>query len=407
MSQLRVRLKDVAKRIQYGYTASASDDESIGPKFLRITDIVPDQIDWLNVPFCPIEENLFDKYALHSGDIVIARTGNTTGYAKLIREEQRAIFASYLIRVQLDERKADPGFVGRLVESNAYKQFVNSQKGGAAQGNANAQVLTLFEFILPPLQIQHKIASILSAYDDLIENNRRRMALLEESARLLYREWFVHLHFPGHARTRITDGVPKGWKQTNLIDVCASLEDGDWIESKDQGGEDYRLLQISNIGMNDFVETGNLRFISEETYRRLNCREIKPGDILISRMPTPIGRAWLVSEMPWKMVTAVDVAILTTDPASADSYFLLYHLNSPSNIAHCERRAVGATRPRIARRELAGTPVLLPPASLQRQFRDIVMPINEQRTCLNRQNQKLRAARDLLLPRLISGEIAP
>ena len=259
---------------------------------------------------------------------------------------------------------------------------------------------------IPPTSVQDRIADVLSAYDELMENNRRRMGLLEEAARLLYQEWFVRLRFPGHEHARITNGIPEGWENKTLIEVCGSLEDGDWIETKDQGGEDYRLLQISNIGMNDFVETGNFRFISEETFQRLNCREVKPGDLLISRMPTPIGRAWLVTEMPWKMVTAVDAAILTTDDTVADRYFLLYHLNSPSSIDHCERRAGGATRPRVARRELAGIPALLPPVSLQREFRDIVKPINEQRTNLYRQNHKLRDARDLLLPRLMSGEIA-
>ena len=125
--------------------------------------------------------------------------------------------------------------------------------------------------------------------------------------------------------------------------------------------EDYRLLQISNIGVNEFVETGNIRFVTEETFRRLNCREVLAGQILISRMPKPIGRAWLVTEMPWRMITAVDVAIVTPNLDVADPYFLTYFLNSPENLEHCERRAVGATRPRVARRELASLPLLLSP----------------------------------------------
>jgi type I restriction enzyme S subunit len=123
-------------------------------------------------------------------------------------------------------------------------------------------------------------------------------------------------------------------------------------------------------------------------------------------MPKPIGRAWLVTEMPWKMITAVDGAILVPNPDIADPYFLVHHLNSPENIELCERRAVGATRPRISRRELASLPVLLPSPNLQRSFREIVQLLNLQRANLYRQNEKLRAARDLLLPRLMNGEIA-
>jgi type I restriction enzyme S subunit len=214
------------------------------------------------------------------------------------------------------------------------------------------------------------------------------------------------LPLPGHEHTRILDGIPQGWERKTLIDVCGDLQDGDWIESKDQGGDDYRLLQVSNIGVNEFLETGNMRFISEETFRRLNCREVKPGQLLISRMPTPIGRAWLVTEMPWKMVTAVDVTILTANDDIADRYFLLHHLNSAETLQQSEGRAVGATRPRIARREFARIPVTVPPSPWQREFRDVVRPMNELRARLYQQNQKLRAARDLLLPRLMSGEMA-
>ena len=89
---------------------------------------------------------------------------------------------------------------------------MKSQVGGAAQPNANAKVLGRFSFTLPPRRDQHRIADILSAYDDLIENNRRRIALLEQAARELYREWFVRLRFPGHESTRIVDGLPEGWE---------------------------------------------------------------------------------------------------------------------------------------------------------------------------------------------------
>jgi type I restriction enzyme S subunit len=106
------------------------------------------------------------------------------------------------------------------------------------------------------------------------------------------------------------------------------------------------------------------------------------------------------------MITAVDVAIAVANEDVADAYFLTYFLNSPASLEHCERRAVGATRPRIARRELSALPILLPPRRLQLHFREYVEPLNVQRALVYRQNEKLRTARDLLLPRLMSGEIA-
>jgi type I restriction enzyme, S subunit len=293
----------------------------------------------------------------------------------------------------IDFKGNRPRFVAYLLRN----VLANYQSDKAAVPGVNRNVLHELKVRYPDEACQERILGTLSAYDDLIENNRRRMALLEDAARQLYREWFVRLRFPGHEHTRTTKGVPQGWERRVFADACESLEDGDWIETKDQGGQDYRLLQISNIGMNAFVETGNFRYIT--------CRELLAGHILIARMPKPIGRAWLVTEMPWRMITAVDGAIAVASAEVADPYFLTYFLNSRSSLDHCEQRAVGATRPRIARRELATLPLLLPPRRLQEHFRGFAEPLNQQRAVLYRQNEKLRAVRDLLLPRLIGGEI--
>lgn len=343
----------------------------------------------------------------YPGDVVFTQRG-TLGQVGVIPIESR--YRRYLIsqsqmKLTVNSAVADARFVYYFFRHPETVQVIKNHALISGVPHINLGILRDFEIPIPPIESQHRIVAMLSAYDNLIENNRRRMALLEEAARLLYQEWFVRLRFPGHEHTRIVDGVPEGWQIESLGRICASLEDGDWIELKDQGGDDYRLLQISNIGMNDFVETGNLRFISDETFRRLHCREVKRGDILISRMPSPIGRAWYVSDMPWRMVTAVDAAILRADDRVADRFFLTYHLNSPVNIELCERRAVGATRPRISRRELAEVPVLVPPIPLQREFRQVVEPANDLRAILYRHNEKLCVARDQLLPRLMSGEV--
>ena len=143
-----VALADICESVRYGYTASANEQE-VGPRFLRITDIVPDLIAWDSVPFCEIDDSSKERFALDVGDIVVARTGATVGYAKLIRDSVDAVFASYLVRFRVDRKKADPGFVGRIVESTIFKNFIKSQVGGAAQPNANAQVLGCFQFRLP------------------------------------------------------------------------------------------------------------------------------------------------------------------------------------------------------------------------------------------------------------------
>jgi type I restriction enzyme S subunit len=379
-----------------------------GPVFLGIKNITDDgRLDLSEIRHVSEEEypRWTRRVTPQPGDVVFTYEATLHRYA-LIPDGFQGCLGRRVALVRPDPAQVDSRYLLYFFLSLGWRQLIESNViTGATVDRVPLERFPTFPVALPRLRVQQKIAEILSAYDELIENNWRRMALLEEVARQLYREWFNRLRFPGFEHTRITDGVPEGWRRIALAEACESLEDGDWVESKDQGGEDYRLLQISNIGINEFVETGNFRFVSEETLKRLNCREILAGQILISRMPKPIGRAWLVTEMPWRMITAVDVAIVAPNLDIADPYFLTYFLNSPENLEHCERRAVGATRPRVARRELASLPLLLPPRLLQRNFREAAEPLNQQRANLYRQNGKLGTARDLLLPRLMSGEI--
>ena len=158
-----------------------------------------------------------------------------------------------------------------------------------------------------------------------------------------------------------------------LGDLCSSIEDGDWIESKDQGGEDFRLLQVGNVGVGVFRETGNYRFVSAETFGRLRCRELRVGDVLVSRMPDPVGRAWHIRRaLPWKSITAVDVAIVSPNPAKLDPAYCAYFLNSPQNLDHARARAGGTTRLRITRRDLATFPIPVPPLAEQRRIASIL-----------------------------------
>ncbi len=240
-----VILREICDSINYGYTASAKP-EPIGPKFLRITDIVPNRIDWSSVPYCGISEKSLSKYLLEKDDIVIARTGATTGYAKQIKTDHQAVFASYLVRIRINP-KYDSRYVGFVVESNEYKRFIQLNLGGAAQPQANAQVLTSFPIPLPPLPTQRKIAAVLSAYDDLIENNTRRIKILEDMAQTLYQEWFVHFRFPGHENVPIVESelglIPEGWEVKRLADLVETQYGYTESASEDEvGPKGVRIL---------------------------------------------------------------------------------------------------------------------------------------------------------------------
>ena len=382
---------------QYGFTASAVED-AVGPKFLRITDIVPDSIDWNAVPYCKIDDSLVEKYRLEPGDIVIARTGNTTGYARLIRDDVKAVFASYLVRLKLNRKIAEPAFVGRLMESQVYRSFVESIKGGAAQGNANAKTLTLFRFRLPPISTQEKIADMLSAYDDLIENNRRRIQLLEQSARLLYKEWFVLLRFPGHEHVKVVDGVPKGWEKKMAFDVMEILSGG----TPKTVVADYWDGNIPFYTPKDSTDTAYV-YETEKTITEVglkNCSGARyPKDTVFITARGTVGNLNL-AQVPMAINQSC-YALVAKEPLT--QYFLYYSLLA--GMEQLRSRASGAVFDAVVKDTFKLIPFLLPSELLIRNFTNEATPVLGQIENLLSQNRKLKQARDLLLSRLMSGEI--
>ena len=350
------------------------------------------------------------SHVLRQGDIVFGRKGAVERHV-FVRQEQDGWFqGSDCLRLRLNAGRLHPLFASYFFLTPEHQRWMMNQcSHGATMASLNQEILERIELPLPPLPTQRRIAGILSAYDDLIENSQRRIKILEEMARRLYREWFVHFRFPGHEGCRLVDSplgeIPEGWEVRRLDEVCRSIQDGDWIETKDQGGEDYRLLQISNIGVGEFIETGKFRYVTQETFSRLRCNEIVPGDLLVARMPTPIGRGWLATKMPWRMITAVDVAIIRAEPLMLHPLFLVRAWNEGSNLMRIAAQASGTTRLRITRRELASMEFVIPPLSVQHQFAETARSTSAMIEVLQGQIQNLRRTRDLLLPRLLSGQI--
>jgi type I restriction enzyme, S subunit len=386
--------------VRYGYTASASAD-ACGPRFLRITDIVPETINWDSVPFCEIDDADKKRFALDVGDIVVARTGATVGYAKLIREPIDAVLASYLVRFRVDPKIADPGFVGRMVESSVYKDFVKSRVGGAAQPNANAQVLGSFEFRLPTRHEQERIASILSAYDDLVENNRRRMALLEEAARQLYREWFVRLRFPGHEHTPITNGLPEGWERGTLGSIVAVQSGFAFKSSTYLELGKYGIVTIKNVHDGDFIMQVD-SFLDDLPEKLPTHCQLATGDILLS-LTGNIGRVCLVVGDYYLLNQRVAKLVPREDISRAFTYFTFRESAVQKRL---EAISYGVAQQNLSPVKMCGIAFVLPPTRFIRQFANVAESVIDQLLVLKQQNEKLRAARDLLLPRLMSGEIA-
>ena len=395
-----VSLREVCESVRYGYTASASLDKN-GPKFLRITDIVSQGINWNSVPYCAGSESALDKYRLQFGDIVVARTGATVGYAKQIRKSENAVFASYLVRFRVNSEIAEPRFVGHLVESDVYRQYVKSQVGGAAQPNANAKVLGRFSFILPPRRVQRRIADILSAYEDLIENNRRRIVLLEQAAREFYREWFVRLRFPGFEAAKIIEGVPVGWVRRHLSELMTTQYGHTASATEVPIGP--KFLRGKDINKTSYIDWSAVPYCSHDG---LDMRKyaLRSGDLVVVRMADP-GKVAIV-ESAVNAVFASYLVRISPRPGVAIPPVYLFHVLSHDRYqGFISRASGGSTRKSASAKLLLDFKILVPPLDVMARFERGVEPLRKQIQTILEQNAVLRQARDLLLPRLMSSQI--
>jgi type I restriction enzyme S subunit len=242
---------------------------------------------------------------------------------------------------------------------------------------------------------------VLAAYDQLIENNRRRMALLEQAARELYREWFVRLRFPGHEHTPITNGIPGGWENIYLGDAVDTQYG--YTETATSEPVGPKFLRGTDINKAAFIDWSTVPYcpIDEILHRKYRLRV---GDIVIIRMADP-GKVAII-ERDIDAVFASYLIRMVPSDERLTPYYLFYVLSSDAYQGFVSGVSTGSTRKTASAPLLSDFYLLLPPQTLLRTFEDFIRPLRQQITGLLRQNEKLRAARDLLLPRLMSGEIA-
>lgn len=158
------------------------------------------------------------------------------------------------------------------------------------------------------------------------------------------------------------------WKTFKLKEICSVFTDGDWIETKDQSAEGIRLVQTGNVKIGKFADRRDkARYISKATFKRLNCTEVMEGDILVSRLPEPVGRACVIPELQEKAITAVDCTVIRTNDNVSPRY-LNYYMQSPQYFSLVQEKVTGATRQRISRKNLGEVLVSLPPLAEQQRI---------------------------------------
>ena len=252
-------------------------------------------------------------------------------------------------------------------------------------------IIEKFSVPRPSITTQKSIVEILSQYDNLIENNQRRIALLEEAARQLYKEWFVRFRFPGHEHVPIIYGVPEGWKCRRLIDL-AEITMGQSPKSKfyNEDGDGMPFHQgVTNFGF---------RYVSHRTFCTKPIRLSRAGDILFS-VRAPVGRINM-TEKPIVLGRGLSAMRSRTGHQS----FLFYQLKS--YFFREDMVGGGAIYAAVSKNQLENQELLSPPENLEDQFDELATGNDEQIRTLTQSNEQLSRARDILLPKLMSGEIA-
>jgi type I restriction enzyme S subunit len=263
------------------------------------------------------------------------------------------------------------------------------------------ELFSKFPARIPPAEIRERIGSVLSAYDDLIENNLRRIKLLEESTRQLYKEWFVRLHFPGYEHTKLIEGVPEGWERKTLSEASESVNYG-YTESAQTEEVGPKYLRITDI-VPSFIDWSTVPYcpITERKKEKFSLRE---GDIVVARTGATVGYAKRLNKRHPEAVFASYLVRFRLSP-KVSSIFIGTFIESDDYKAYVKSRIGGAAQPNANAKVLGDVKILIPSHQLQKEFDEIVSKLIDQKEILQIQNQKLKQTRDLLLPKLMSGEV--
>ncbi len=397
MSWKKAKLSECCQSISDG-DHQAPPKSNKGIPFVTISNIKDNSFDFTNCMHVPQSyyDNLLAKRKPQKGDILYSVVGSF-GIPVLMKENVKFTFQRHIAILRPNPHIVEPAYMYYSMLSKAFFLQADAAAIGAAQRTISLSSLQNLTINLPDLPTQRRIASILSAYDNLIENNRRQIKLLEEAAQRLYREWFVELRFPGHESVKVVDGVPEGWMKGTVDNIVKLLSGYPFKSSEYVSSGKYRLITIKNVKDGEF-SPDNVDYIDQLPDKVPSHCILTEGDILLS-LTGNIGRVCIVNGYDYLLNQRV-AKLQTLHPAYAYCMFrskeMLNKMTALSNgVAQQNLSPIRAEKIRI----------LIPSSNLLFQFKNIVEPIISQIILLNNQITFACEARDRLLPELMDGEM--
>ncbi|GKP12844.1 restriction endonuclease subunit S [Klebsiella quasipneumoniae] len=447
-------LADICDDISYGYTASAND-ACVGPKFLRITDIQGGVCNWDNVPYCEIDSRVKEKYKLNIGDIVIARTGNSTGENYIIQNDIDSVFASYLIRYRINKKLANPYFVWLYLRTKKWWAYVAGAKTGSAQAGANAKILGQFKLSLPPLDKQEIIASFFKGLNTKAQINSNICGILDQMAQALFKSWFVDFEpvkakiaaldaggsqkeamlaamsvisgkdanalavleqehptkydelrataelFPAAMQESELGNIPIDWTYTDLSSL-ALLNRSSW--SKKNAPDSLNYVDLANTKWGIIHSIEQYLFVDAPSRAR---RILKAGDTIVGTVRPGNGSYAFIAEN--NLTGSTGFAVLTPKE-SQFSTFIYICATSADNIERLAHLADGGAYPAVNSDVVLATPCIIPTdynvsKKLISVFHHYTKCLFDHKQNILLQNKTLEEIRDVLLPNILSGKI--
>lgn len=394
----KVKLKEIALAIQtgpFGSQLHQSDYSKNGVPVVMPKDLLNGKISEQSIArVSKIHVNRLKRHIISNGDILYSRRGDVGRCAYATEYETGWLCGTGCLRVTINTIKANSKFIFYQLQQPSIVGWVQNHAVGSTMLNLNTAILSEIPLLLPTLCIQTKIADILSAYDELIENNQKQIKLLEEAAQRLYKEWFVDLRFPGCENTPIIDGVPEGWKKGILGDIAINV--GKKVKKEDRN-KYKQYLPIDCLPRKSLAYTESLNIKLAES----SLVSFKPKDILFGAMRPYFHKVVIAYD---KGLTRNTCFVINAKEREFLSYLTML-LFSDNTINYATTISVGTTMPYVRLNDFLNMEIIIPAPHIVKEFEKLFKPISEDIVNFAKQIGVLSEARDRLLTKLMSGEI--
>ena len=391
-----------------GFAFKSKDFTSEGVPVIKIKNISPPNVgleDLSYVPMTIATQN--PRYILSRGDVLIAMTGShinqiasVVGRVGRVRYDVLSVLNQRVGKiVNKDDKKSSLDFVYYYLSQYEVKVELAQKAGGAAnQANISPKDIKDLMFPCPPVETQHRIATILSRYDSLIENYQKQIKLLEEAAQRLYKEWFIDLHFPGHENTNIIDGVPEGWEKKKVGNVFKTVLGGTPSRAK-AGYWNGNIPWINSGEVNKSRIMHGSEFITQEGLDHSATKLMPRHTTVLAITGATLGQ---VSYTEIETCANQSVVGIIDESNTINEYLFMYISN---NIQAIINKATGGAQQHINKDIVNDFPIIIPNLAVLNAFTDKIRGIFEIVKNNMTQLRLLTEARDRLLPKLMSGEI--